>query len=62
MLLTYMNRRYIIIPIAVGGFPSITAANPPPISVVKNSIALLTHQRSAGTCHLVLVTVTHQEI
>lgn len=61
MLLTYMNRRYIIIPIAVG-FPYITAANPPPISVVKNSIALLTHQRSAGTCHLVLVTVTHQEI
>lgn len=59
MLLTYMNRRYIIIPIAVGGFPSITAANR---SVGKNSIALLTHQRSAGTCHLVLVTVTHQEI
>ena len=59
MLFTYMNSKYII-PIAVGGFPYITAANPPPCSVVKNSIALLTHQRSAGTCHLVLV--THQEI
>ena len=56
MLLTYMNSRYII-PIAVGGFPYITAANR---SAGKNSIALLTHQRSAGTCHLVLV--THQEI